>query len=217
MRVFLSHASADKPQARRIAASLKRSGIDVWLDEAEIRVGHSIPDMIAEGIAGSQLCCILISKNSNASKWVSREYNAFLPRALSGLADILPCRLDNSTIPVLLGDIKYAEFSGSFARGMKELKGAVRLREAVEQFKRVDDEARWLLRTVGKEDMKYLLRDVIERTVLVHQHAYPSVLALLEQRKLLESEQEPRGGPRVFFVNDFGKLVLKRLAELHLP
>jgi hypothetical protein len=52
---FLSHSSADKPFIRQLAADLSANGIDVWLDEQRIRVGDSIPEKIAQGLAGIRL------------------------------------------------------------------------------------------------------------------------------------------------------------------
>jgi hypothetical protein len=57
MKVFLSHASADKPTVRAIAQALTDSQIEVWLDEADIRVGESIPEAITSGLFGSDLFC----------------------------------------------------------------------------------------------------------------------------------------------------------------
>jgi hypothetical protein len=50
---FLSHTSLDKPFIRQLAADLTANGISVWLDEQRIRVGESIPEKIAQGLAGS--------------------------------------------------------------------------------------------------------------------------------------------------------------------
>lgn len=50
---FLSHSSMDKPFVRQLAADLTANEVDVWLDEQRIRVGDSIPDKIAQGLAGS--------------------------------------------------------------------------------------------------------------------------------------------------------------------
>ncbi|RYF36242.1 MAG: toll/interleukin-1 receptor domain-containing protein, partial [Cytophagaceae bacterium] len=61
---FLSHSSADKPFIRQLAADLSASGIDVWLDEQRIRVGDSIPEKIAQGLAESDYFLIGISHNS---------------------------------------------------------------------------------------------------------------------------------------------------------
>ena len=37
--IFLSHNSKDKPFVRKLAERLKRHGVSVWLDEAELNIG----------------------------------------------------------------------------------------------------------------------------------------------------------------------------------
>lgn len=38
-RIFLSHSSRDIEAVRPLADDLQRAGLDVWLDEKEIKVG----------------------------------------------------------------------------------------------------------------------------------------------------------------------------------
>lgn len=132
MTVFISHASVDKPIARRINESLKRAGVTTWLDEVEIRVGHSIPERIGAGIESSGVLCILLSQSSVASPWVTRELNSFLPRFIRVDGAVLPCRLDNAPMPPLIADLRYADFSTSFEIGIAQLLDGVSVREHVE-------------------------------------------------------------------------------------
>ena len=104
--VFLSHSSTDKPIARRIRDELEAEGLQVWLDEVEIRVGHSIPNKLASGLDSADVLCLLVSKEALASKWVMREYHTFLHKSMKDDRPIIPCRLDTSDIPTLISDIK---------------------------------------------------------------------------------------------------------------
>ena len=135
--VFLSHSSTDKPTARRIRDELEAGGLQVWLDEVEIRVGHSIPNKVASGLDSADVLCLLISKNALASKWVMREYQVFLHKSMKDERPIIPCRLDTTDMPTLISDIKYADFSGGFASGMSALLGAVVIEEEIAQRKMV--------------------------------------------------------------------------------
>jgi hypothetical protein len=49
-KVFISHSSTDKHFTSRLAQDLKRSGIPVWYDSWEIRVGDSIVEKIDQGL-----------------------------------------------------------------------------------------------------------------------------------------------------------------------
>ncbi|KUI26563.1 hypothetical protein AU196_02830 [Mycobacterium sp. IS-1742] len=131
MKVFLSHASADKPTVRAIAQALSDSQIEVWLDEADIRVGESIPEGITAGLVGSDLLLLVFSRQALQSRWVKRELHAFYMMAMSSGKPIIPCRLDDSDPPVLLADIKYADFRDDFSVGMTAVLGAVGIAEEI--------------------------------------------------------------------------------------
>lgn len=131
MKVFLSHASADKPTVRAIAQALTDSQIEVWLDEADIRVGESIPEGITSGLVGSELLLLAFSRQALQSRWVKRELHAFYMMAMSSGKPIVPCRLDDSDPPTLLADIKYADFRDDFNVGMTAVLGAVGIAEEI--------------------------------------------------------------------------------------
>ncbi len=53
--VFISHASEDKDEVvRPLATALQRSGLKVWYDEFELRIGDSLRRKIDQGLAGSR-------------------------------------------------------------------------------------------------------------------------------------------------------------------
>ncbi|MDA4108912.1 toll/interleukin-1 receptor domain-containing protein [Mycolicibacterium holsaticum] len=123
MKVFISHASADKPTVRAITQALKDSGVNVWLDEADIRVGESITEGVTSGLVSSDLLLLAFSHQALQSRWVKRELNAFFMTAMANDKPIVPCRLDDSDPPALLADIKYADFRDDFAAGMSAVLG----------------------------------------------------------------------------------------------
>jgi hypothetical protein len=57
-RIFLSHSSQDKDSVRRLAEDLRRVGIEVWLDEWEIRVGDQISRKIQEGLKNTDYLAV---------------------------------------------------------------------------------------------------------------------------------------------------------------
>lgn len=123
---FLSHSSHDKPFVRQLAADLTEHGISVWLDEQRIHVGDSIPEKIAQGLAESDFFLICISNHSVNSEWVRRELNNALVAEVSRRkVKIMPLKLDNATMPTLLSDKKYANFSNSYKSGLEEVIQAI--------------------------------------------------------------------------------------------
>jgi hypothetical protein len=124
---FLSHSSLDKSFIRQLAADLTANGIDVWLDEQRIRVGDSIPEKIAQGLAGSDFFLIGMSENSANSQWVQKELNnALVNEVQRRKVHILPLKLDDTPMPPIIADKKYADFSKSYKAGLDDLLGALK-------------------------------------------------------------------------------------------
>jgi hypothetical protein len=124
---FLSHSSLDKPFIRQLAADLTANGVDVWLDEQRIRVGDSIPEKLAQGLAGSDFFLIAMSEHSVSSAWVQKELNnALVNEVQRRNVHILPLRLDDTPMPAIINDKKYADFSKSYKAGLDELLAALK-------------------------------------------------------------------------------------------
>lgn len=124
---FLSHSSFDKAFIRQLAADLAANGIDVWLDEQRIRVGDSIPEKIAQGLAGSDFFLIGMSQHSASSPWVQKELNnALVNEVQRRKVHILPLKLDDTPMPQIIADKKYADFSESYKEGLEELLTALK-------------------------------------------------------------------------------------------
>lgn len=124
---FLSHSAKDKPIIRQIAADLTAQGISVWLDEQRIRVGDSIPERIAQGLAESDFFLIALSEHSAASEWVKRELNqAMVKEVEKRRVVILPLKLSDCEIPAVIKDKRYADFSQSYKGGITELVKSVK-------------------------------------------------------------------------------------------
>ncbi len=124
--LFLAHSSVDKTFVRRLAIDAAVRGVPVWFDEWEIKVGDSIIDKISAGISGAGWLGVVLSTPSVQSEWVRRELNAGLMRELElKSVFVLPIRIDDSEIPVLLRDKRYADFRRGYECGLEELLRAV--------------------------------------------------------------------------------------------
>ena len=64
--IFLSYTSQDAAAARRICGSLREAGIEVWLDQSELRGGDAWDGAIRKQIKACALFMPLISANSSA-------------------------------------------------------------------------------------------------------------------------------------------------------
>lgn len=109
-RVFICHATDDKPFARRIATRLRQAGAEVWLDEWEIKVGDSIVERINAGLGAATHLLLILSAASVQKPWVRREFSSALMRQLADSSvRLLPVLLDDCEIPSLLSDVRYAD------------------------------------------------------------------------------------------------------------
>ena len=125
--VFLSHSSKDKSLARRIAEDLQKANIDVWLDKWKILVGDSVTQSIQRGLQEADFVAVLLTKHSVESGWVEKEWQTKVEvEATARKVAILPLKVDDCSIPILLKDKRFANFQGDYADGVKELIEAVK-------------------------------------------------------------------------------------------
>jgi len=109
--VFLSHNSKDKPWVRALAERLMADNVVVWLDEAEINIGDSLIEKIAEGIKEMRFVVAIISQNSVESSWVQKELSIAMSKEVAGRqVTVLPLVIDDCELPSSLSDKLYADF-----------------------------------------------------------------------------------------------------------
>jgi phosphoribosylpyrophosphate synthetase len=65
LRVFLCHASDDKPIVRLLYKRLIQNGIDVWIDEEKIFPGQEWNIEIPKAVRESDVVIICLSKKSS--------------------------------------------------------------------------------------------------------------------------------------------------------
>jgi predicted nucleotide-binding protein len=71
--VFISYSNKDRDFAEKLAADLRASGVGVWFDQWEIKVGDSITQKINDGIHDNDYLAVVLSPDSVASPWVRKE------------------------------------------------------------------------------------------------------------------------------------------------
>jgi hypothetical protein len=89
--IFISHASEDKDAVvRPLAHALQDSGLKVWYDEFELRIGDSLRRKIDKGLANSRFGVVVLSQSFFAKGWTNYELDGLVTRAVSGEQVILP-------------------------------------------------------------------------------------------------------------------------------
>lgn len=109
---FLCHSSCDKEQVQELAERLKSNGIDVWLDECELKIGDSIAEKVASAIHVSDFVIAVLSPNSVKSHWVQKELNLAITKEIeTNRTVVFPVLLDKCNLPEYLRDKLYADFT----------------------------------------------------------------------------------------------------------
>lgn len=81
--VFLSHSKKDISFVHRLENDLRRSGIDTWLDEIDIRHGESwLNEIFEHGIAKCDFVIVYVTEHSLTSAMVAKEIDSTLVNQL---------------------------------------------------------------------------------------------------------------------------------------
>jgi len=103
-KVFLSHASEDKPRfVNNFAKKLRTDGVDVWLDKWEMLPGDSLVEKIfEEGLKNADAVIVVLSQFSISKRWVKEELNTTVVSRITKGTRIIPILLDECEVPEAL-------------------------------------------------------------------------------------------------------------------
>ena len=93
--VFLSHNSKNKPRAHELKRLLAERGLNVWLDEDELRPGGSWQKALEEAIKTSESVAVLVGEDG-LGPWQDEEMQAALRRAVNNKRPVIPVLLPGS-------------------------------------------------------------------------------------------------------------------------
>jgi hypothetical protein len=115
LRVFLCHASQDKPAVRELYQRLAAEPwIDPWLDEEKLLPGQDWNLEIEKAVEASDAVIVCVSSTSIAKEgYVQKELRRVLNIALEkleGAVFVLPVRLDDCPIPRQLRDRQVLDY-----------------------------------------------------------------------------------------------------------
>lgn len=89
--VFISHASEDKEAiVRDLAHALRDSGLSVWYDEFELKIGDSLRRKIDKGLAKSRFGIVVLSQAFFGKGWPNYELDGLVTRSVTGEQVLLP-------------------------------------------------------------------------------------------------------------------------------
>jgi hypothetical protein len=102
-KIFLCHASEDRPQVREVYQHLKKELFEPWLDEEDLLPGQLWEQEIPKALKLSDFILIFFSRNSVAKKgFVQHEFKLAIDAwrdIPEGRIHTIPIRLDGCDIP----------------------------------------------------------------------------------------------------------------------
>jgi len=110
--IFISYSHQDKEFVDGLVQDLHNSGISIWVDSAEIKLGDSLIDKVSEGIDKMEYLAVVLSSASVNSSWVKKEVAVAMNQEIRGKKiKVLPLLHRECEIPNFLQDKKYADFT----------------------------------------------------------------------------------------------------------
>ena len=135
-RVFLCHASQDKPVVRELYQKLlAEPWIDPWLDEEKLLPGQDWNLEIEKAVESSDAVIVCVSSTSIAKEgYVQRELRQVLDIALEkleGAVFVLPVKLNDCDLPRQLRDRQALDYfpTSKQAAAYDKLKAALKIRK----------------------------------------------------------------------------------------
>jgi WD40 repeat protein/class 3 adenylate cyclase len=120
--VFLSHNSRDKPTVERVARTLRKAGLEPWLDSWHLTPGGDWQREIAEGLRRSGSCAVFVGE-ADLGDWEQQELGLALDRAATDprfrvfpvLLPGIPEPFDAHRLPPFLSTRTWVDFRGGYA------------------------------------------------------------------------------------------------------
>lgn len=127
LRIFLCHASGDKPFVRKLYNRLLVDGMDPWLDEESLLPGQHWKEDIPKAVRSSDVVIVCLSHSAITKEgYVQKEIKIALDVAdekPEGTIYIIPFKLEECPIPSRLSHLHWVNFfeERGYERLMKSL------------------------------------------------------------------------------------------------
>jgi formylglycine-generating enzyme required for sulfatase activity len=159
LKVFLCHASLDKPKVRELYRYLRRRGIRPWFDEVDLVGGQDWQVEIPKALLTSDAIIICLTKNSvDREGYIQKEIKFALDKALEmpeGRIFLIPVRFEECEVPFSLTRYQWVDLfdEAGYARMMRALKfRASQLERATVELPQKDiEEEKLALEKVARE------------------------------------------------------------------
>lgn len=118
LKVFLCHASGDKPQVRTLYKRLVEEGVDAWLDQEKLLPGQDWRVEIPRAVQDADVVVVCLSNKSITKEgYIQKEIKFALDNAEEkpdGTIFLIPARLEDCTVPETLSRWQWVDlFEGN--------------------------------------------------------------------------------------------------------
>jgi hypothetical protein len=197
LKVFLCHASTDKPKVRELYRYLRRRGINPWFDEEHLVGGQDWQVEIPKALATSDAIIICLTKNSvDKEGYIQKEIKFALDKALEmpeGRIFLIPVKFEECEVPFTLNRYQWVDLTieSGYSKMMKALKfRASQLeRSTVELPKKAIEEENLLLEKATREKAE---QDTTEKARLEAEERARQIAAKKEDRIRKEAIEKCR-------------------------
>ncbi|HET9590608.1 MAG TPA: TIR domain-containing protein, partial [Anaerolineales bacterium] len=128
LKVFLCHASGDKPPVRNLYKRLVVEGVDVWLDQEKLLPGQDWQVEIPRAVREADVVIICLSNKSITKEgYIQKEIRFALDSAEEkpeGTIFLIPARLEDCVVPERLNRWQWVDLfeENGFVRLLRSLK-----------------------------------------------------------------------------------------------
>jgi hypothetical protein len=112
---FLSYARADSPFALRLTGDLRASGVDVWLDQNDIKPSTRWDRAIEAALRDCAAVVVVLSPRSVASENVLDEVGF----AIDSGKSVIPILIEPCDIPIRLSRLQRVDFTGDYRTALE--------------------------------------------------------------------------------------------------
>jgi CheY-like chemotaxis protein len=119
--IFISYSHEDRIIAEMLAQKINQIGFHTWIDFAGIKGGDEWQQSIDDALEQSSAFLVLLTPESNASRWVKYE----LQRAISRKLRIIPLMIRSCALPDEIEHLHYVNFLQSSDQAFNSLHRAL--------------------------------------------------------------------------------------------
>lgn len=119
--IFVAYASADRAFAYQLGSDLRAAGIDLWLDQIDVKPGDIWEDEQARALADSDCVLVILTPAAVSSRAVTDDIH----RALAAGKAMLPVLKAPCALPPEIRELKCADFTTDYSLALSGLRDSL--------------------------------------------------------------------------------------------